>query len=98
MQNLGSWFLANFIFYHGPQSSVVAVQLRLSQWAFSYLSLVINIAHPTFQLLGSQFCFHISDRCIEGQLLGKSMRLAVEEGQSLGTVKPTFAFLVVKAI
>jgi hypothetical protein len=75
--------LGKLYFYHGPQSSVVAVQLRLSQWAFSYLSLVINIAHPTFQLLGSQFCFHISSRCIEGQLLGKSMRLEVEEANLL---------------
>lgn len=66
-------------FYHDPQSSVVAVQLRLSERAFSYLSLVINIAHPAFQLLGSQFCFLFLGRCIEGQLLGKSMRLEVEE-------------------
>ncbi|PTB36312.1 hypothetical protein M441DRAFT_73119 [Trichoderma asperellum CBS 433.97] len=28
-----------------------------------------------FQLLGSQFCFLFLGRCIEGQLLGKSMRL-----------------------
>jgi hypothetical protein len=66
-------------FYHGPQSSVVAVQLRLSQRAFSYLPLVINFVHPTFQLFGSQFCFLFSGRCIEGQLLGKSMGLEVEE-------------------
>lgn len=79
MQNLGPWFLASFFFYHGPRSSVVAVQLRLSERAFSYLSLVINIAHPTFQLVGSQFCFLFLGHCIEGQLLGKSMRLEVEE-------------------
>ncbi|KAL7795911.1 hypothetical protein V8C37DRAFT_373888 [Trichoderma ceciliae] len=70
MPDLGPWFLVDSLFAVVP-SSVVAVQLRLSERAFSYLSLVINTTHHTFQRLGSIFCF-----LFLGPLLGKSMRLA----------------------
>ncbi|KAL7784399.1 hypothetical protein V8C43DRAFT_162913 [Trichoderma afarasin] len=64
---------------------------------FSFLSLVINTTHHTFYFSIRFFCFLFLGRRVEGQLLGKSMRLACKwKGQSLGAVNRHFIILMVK--
>ncbi|KAL6794799.1 hypothetical protein GGI42DRAFT_333156 [Trichoderma sp. SZMC 28013] len=62
---------------------------------FSFLSLVINTTHHTFYFSIRFFCFLFLGRRVEGQLLGKSMRLACKwKGQSVGAVNRPFIVLM----
>jgi len=59
-------------------SSVVAVQLRLSERAFSYLSLVINTSHLTFPTSWFDFCFLFLGWRVQGRLPGKSDEIGLQ--------------------
>lgn len=98
MQNLGSWFLANFIStmtlkVQSLRYSCVSVNgpSPIFLWSLILRILLFSFSVPNFLFSNFRPMYR---RAASGEVDG----IGGGRGQSLGTVKPTFAVLAVEAI